>query len=750
MTVVRDAIWSWWVQPVAVVDGARLWVGSITANGTNRLHRIVGETVDTVTLGGPESSDDHNGTAVALDPGRQQLLAFYARHNSDTHVRMRTVDRDSLVVGAEQQVDFSGNVTYAQVAIYKGSVWLWCRVGNTEWHYRRSGDWGNTWGPERTMFVRVPGTGSPGQIYMTLRQSGETVHFATVGHPSSSTWHTIGHCQASLASGQVTLADGTVLGNLEGQQDSESSTSVGPELTLDELGEVFDPPTGDSTRLLDVGVIGGRPAVAYATWTEPSDPATYRVARWGPGWSSDDVVASGEPFGYLPEAKYLGGAIFDGDDLITAREDAGTWRVERRPQALNWDVDEELASSSTPKLIRPAAAAGRIVWQRLHLYDSFTVYQADLEVLDVDAATDVDPGQSAATLRTRVEWLAFDTVSGWLIQELPSPQGGEIERVIGHATSAGLSFPVAELPPATWDQVDDPLRIMIVAVINDVPAWGGILLNPVDGSGSHVELACATPEVYLDHRYVGDHTWRDVDIVSTIAAGLVGDAQHEGIGFLVDAPAAGHTAERTYHDDEGETVLDALQELMSVLDGPEFTVDLEWADNTHLRILKVLRIRPRIGRDTDVIFETAGGADATYKRSRDFSDGRGANHVVAVSSGQGDDRPMSSPARDETSIATRGRWEHRFTPSTSIKRKATLNRHASAELPRRVAGSRTWDVTARWDAYPRYGIDWRLGDTVSWVAQSDRHPSAISGRGRTIGWKLDLESMLVTPKFQEG
>lgn len=370
------------------------------------------------------------------------------------------------------------------------------------------------------------------------------------------------------------------------------------------------------------------------------------------------------------------------------------------------------------------------------------------------------PPVARATIRTQVTWLGCDLVTGGIIAELPD-LSGSVERVIGEATSSQIRAPVptggtGRLPVELVKQATQPGRTMVVAVVNDLPAWAGIVMRRDRGSDATISLACASPEAYLDRRFVGDHTFTGVD-EATIAAGLVRDAQVEGIRLEVDAPETGTTRDRSYFAKDDATVLDRMQELSDVEGGPEWTIDLDWTDDTHRAVRKVFRLRQRLGRVTGgAIFETtaasvfssAGASEAVYTLAEDYTDGKGANHVVATAPGQGEDRPQSIAVRAEDLIA--GGWpryERRFQPSTSITDPQTLFLHAQRELRRRRRGARVWSLDVRWDAAPRYGVDWILGDLVAWNVIGHGDPDGISGQGRIIGWTMEMPAGRMTPKL---
>jgi len=384
-------------------------------------------------------------------------------------------------------------------------------------------------------------------------------------------------------------------------------------------------------------------------------------------------------------------------------------------------------------------------------------------IADTDPPPDPAPEPVAvAQVRTRLTWLGCDLVSGRIITELPEIRGS-ISRVLGAYTSTALTLPIplggpGAQPITVIEEATAPKTTMIVTVVNDVPSWAGVVLRRAGGTSAELRLSCLSLEGYLDRRYVGDHTWTGRDMASVIAAGLIGDANVQGIGLVVDAPPMGVLADREYRDQDDTTVYSRLRELMAVDGGPEWTVDVDWADPTQTAIAKIIRVRSRIGSASPTpgtifqttapsVFSSVGSADADYEYTEDYSDGRGANWIVATSSGEGESRPQSTPAQNVP--AGQARFEHRWSPGPSITDQTVLDGHAAAELALRRDGTNTLQIRARWDAYPNINVNWGLGDDVAWELHGHRHPAGLIGQGRVIGWNLNIQEGLIEPVLWE-
>lgn len=351
-----------------------------------------------------------------------------------------------------------------------------------------------------------------------------------------------------------------------------------------------------------------------------------------------------------------------------------------------------------------------------------------------------------AEVRSVLEWIACDLASGDKIAYMPDVSG-EISRALGAYTSSTLKIPaplVGDLAMGGMlNQAVGPDQIptrMMVAIVNDIPAWAGIIWKVRGGSQGEVELGCATPESYFDRRFIGDVSYTGLDY-ATIAANLARLTNDEGINLDIDAlPMKPRNRERTYWDDEDATYYQRLQELMNVDGGPEWTIDPDWRSFKQQSVRLIFRVRDRIGSAVARgPLSTDSGAVTDYTVTYDYGAGMGANDVVAYSSGEGEDRPESLHYRNDLAIESGvPRIEYRWSPSSSIKDTSVLNGHAKSALARLDGGTTSIEVTARWDVPPaRLGIDLQLGNDVQFALTGHMHPAGILGTGRLIGWTFD-------------
>lgn len=379
--VIEDSGWSWWCEPRAVRRGSALHVGHITSAGT-----VLASTIDpatglsTVELGQSPSIDEHNPPAFTDDPTRP-LVAFWAGHNDNATVYYRKADAAG-VFGQTRTISFSSigsQVSYVQVLTNGAHIFVLCRVQNRYWAAVRSTDWGETWGSPHIWLD----FGSGNQGYVTMCRHNAHPHLyriALYGHPSISPTP-IRYGYVMLDTLAIQRPGNVDLGNLL----SGSATSPGG------YQLAHAPAAGKGCRLFGVSTLDGKPAIAFAEWSNDDD-ARYYIARYADQSSPFDAVelcSAGAVIGHNPAAHYHGGLTMptpaaDGGVWL-AREDVGTWTVEKwaTPDAgASWTLDE-VVESSTTTLARPTLASGaggdvEAVYERIHTYSSYESWLADL------------------------------------------------------------------------------------------------------------------------------------------------------------------------------------------------------------------------------------------------------------------------------------------------------------------------------------------------------------------------------------
>lgn len=373
------------------------------------------------------------------------------------------------------------------------------------------------------------------------------------------------------------------------------------------------------------------------------------------------------------------------------------------------------------------------------------------------------PPPAVPELVPEVKWYGCRLSDGLIIEELRDVTG-EISKVIGSATASNLSIPVPRSDPQLLGRVlsaTDPRKTMVVAVINNTPVWGGYVAVRDRGTEATVNLSVVSFEGYFDRRYINrDYTMVQVD-EADIFIRLMKEAETysgrwRGLGMAIDAPQTGTKRDRQYKAVDHKKLLEVFGELMGVEDGPEWTVQVRWRDETQTSFQPVLVVRKKLGRrsfspDTifevnEAIFESDGAATATYSFTEDSQDGKAANLVQAYSSGSGDDKPISSTMAAVSRLdAGEVIFEYHYQPSSSISQQSTLDSHAKSSVVRMQDGNLKFELETIWDAFPRLGFDWDLGDDVGWRLIGHGHPMGIEGSGRVVGWSLDPLAGKVKP-----
>jgi len=280
-----------------------------------------------------------------------------------------------------------------------------------------------------------------------------------------------------------------------------------------------------------------------------------------------------------------------------------------------------------------------------------------------------------------------------------------------------------------------------------IPVWAGLVIRRRRTKSDQVELTLITLEGYLDRVYVGDQTFTGVG-QNTMLQTLINTYVKTGVknGLQIIGGGAGTLRDKSWLDVDDKTIYSCVQDMAGIIGGPEWTIGMEWTFGPD-RLTPVFYVGDRIGTaataglSPSAVFDMPGNLD-DFTELEDFGSGKGATDVMAVSSGEGTTRPQS--AHQVSTDTTRPRFEHRFTPSTSITNTTTLDQHAQKALPVMQDGSIALSLIAQLENAPKLGIDWNLGDDVAYqLGGLDEHgretvpsiPGGISGVSRAVGWE---------------
>ncbi|WP_378144822.1 hypothetical protein ACFJGV_15195 [Cnuibacter sp. UC19_7] len=364
-----------------------------------------------------------------------------------------------------------------------------------------------------------------------------------------------------------------------------------------------------------------------------------------------------------------------------------------------------------------------------------------------------------------LQWVSVEARTGKIITDLPDLVATKAKVSLGRYEPCPVTLPLTTAPE-NWVRATKPGASVLLLLgdnpedpAHGIPLTGLLVLQRPRTEKDELDLSTTTIEGYLDRRFVGDRSYVNVgqnaiiaDLVTSFVAAL-------GIPIRVQyvTSGAGKLRKRTYQDQDDKTVYSALSDLMGVRDGPEWTIGWEWQHNPE-RLTPVLYVGDRIGRTAPVglnpsaSFEIPGSV-RSFKYLEDYSSRKGANSVVATSSGQGDTRPQSSP--HVVADVDRPRFEFRWSPSSSITDTDTLDDYAAEGVKALAEGTNTIQMTADLDTAPQLGTDWALGDDVYYVigghdsTGADTVPSMPGGKegvARAIGWEIDFsEPMTITP-----
>ena len=378
------------------------------------------------------------------------------------------------------------------------------------------------------------------------------------------------------------------------------------------------------------------------------------------------------------------------------------------------------------------------------------------------------------------QWLSVDLKTGGVLADLPSLDvEWPLRRSLSNVETATAHLYLAGAP-RNWRRAAME-GAAVLACYDDVTLpdgstpkaieWAGYVSGADINETDIVDLSAVTAEGYLERRYAEDITYTcDPDYVGEapvvvvdgwqdVAADLVTrwvvDGSEPGLDLLTvvqGGTGAAFDGPIIMQNTDNATILTRLNELVGRFGG-EFAVEWAWtADRKHLK--PTLYVGDRIGqaatRSSPAVTFEVPGVITSVRQRRDYSDGQGANKIVAFSSGEGSVTPYAAPVY-AADFEGRPTFEYRFSPQQSEPDTAVLGRFAAQAMKILGPGARPVTVTiAAADEKAmrgrRLGVDWRLGDDVGYViggvGQDGKDllagwPGGISGVGRVIGYEFD-------------
>ncbi|HJQ00075.1 MAG TPA: hypothetical protein VJ851_00615 [Jatrophihabitans sp.] len=360
-----------------------------------------------------------------------------------------------------------------------------------------------------------------------------------------------------------------------------------------------------------------------------------------------------------------------------------------------------------------------------------------------------------------LKWLAANLLTGEIICDLPAlvPDQSPFRRTLGQYETNQATLYLDEHTDPEWERGLLPWASVVVGYRGEPGAevieWAGIVNQQVRKLGNTVNVPLITGEGALDRCFVGAYTTDPTGVGATtdqnqIASDLVTlfvVAPLNGIPGLpitvVIVGGAGQQLLRTYDDSDDKTVYAALQELMGIAGGCEWTLHWQWTHNPE-RITAVIYIGSRIGTavpaggQPNATFEASDLLDATY--TLDFSSRAGAN-IVKATLGSGVGRPTATAVATDT--AGRPHLEFRYSPATAISNQAALQQNANGKLAIMQAGKESVQLVSEIKDGLRYGTDWSIGDDLGYLLTGTAYPVPKQGVTRCIGYETTDAS--VTP-----
>lgn len=356
---------------------------------------------------------------------------------------------------------------------------------------------------------------------------------------------------------------------------------------------------------------------------------------------------------------------------------------------------------------------------------------------------------SAAPYDGRVLWdtagfqfLAVSLVDGTVLAEFPDLQASKFSYRFEEVTSETVTIPWRNIP-SNWGEATVPYGTAILLVRESTVMWGGIVVKRERTfQGRGLSLTLATVEHYLDSVYVGDHVYTNRDqceIVTDLVSSTLKD--HRFV-FAVESTASSIRRDRTYKASSDKTLLSVLQELSNVQDGPEWGMSWRAGNGVYT---PVLTVADRIGSVAPITtFDES--VMTSFRILEDYTDGYGANMVVAVGDSTDEDQLRSDVMVAEQSY--RPVVEHVVRPSSSITRKETLDAHAMSALTQLQDGTVTVDMELSLMASPIVYEEWMPGDVVAWAIadESGRFDGFERGMARVVGYDIDFSGVwTITP-----
>lgn len=343
-------------------------------------------------------------------------------------------------------------------------------------------------------------------------------------------------------------------------------------------------------------------------------------------------------------------------------------------------------------------------------------------------------------------WIAVDVHTGNVLADMPDLASTGLQHTMSTYNTTTATFPVVgtPAPPSNWLDATVPYKTMMVALNDDnTPVWGGIVGQRQRQGARAVQLTLTTPEGYTARRYIRDTLqYPQADRVS-IASDLIGRYIVDGASSLPGLPlrvtstTGGVLVDGDYKDTDDRTVYAILGDL-----GLEWTFGLEWQAGPS-RITPYCVLSEHLGTAANpglapaVTLDWPGGNLVSAQIVEDYSDGKGANDILAVSTGQGEVRPQS--AHQNAAQTDRVTLETRVSAGSNVVSLATLNQYAQQTLATMKDGTLAYTLTVSQNSPEAFMVG--IGDDVGIDLSGPEFPDHPRTVARLAGIQFDASTV---------
>lgn len=357
---------------------------------------------------------------------------------------------------------------------------------------------------------------------------------------------------------------------------------------------------------------------------------------------------------------------------------------------------------------------------------------------------------------TAIHAVACDPKTGYVIESLPGLRvTSSLPKTIGKGGTATFELPITDRLPGRWELATEPNRVVIALHYDDAPQtplWVGIVNQRVIGSGPTISIGCEQVEDWLGHgRYMPDRTFSNTD-QATIMKAIVSDDVLGAFYGDDDTTMTGITRTRSYTSADDKTRLSAAQDLMSVINGCEFTIRWRWEAG---RLLCIPTVAQRIGRPAPADGPTFVLSRTDWTRTNDYTDGKGATLVTGIATRQGDERVQVTRSDDVLIGAGYLPTEYRWQPDTGSVDESVIDGYVEQRLADIRLGTTTIAATAHVGDLIIGGPNVDLGDDIGLDLANPDLGFSLSVTARMVGWVAQPDAVSgeitkLTPVLQGG